>query len=798
MKVSLNWLSSLVDISGLSVEQIIDSVIKAGFEVEEVATLGYGTNLVVGKVIECHDHPDSDHLHVTKTDIGTEVLDIVCGAPNCREGLKVIVAQVGAKLMGGDIKASKIRGVASNGMLCSLLELNVKKEMLPENSPSHTGIEELGDEFEVGETDILKKLGYEDTILDLATYANRPDTISMYGMAKEIAAILDRPCKLPEFAGAANIGGPTKLTVNSESANCPHFLAKVVNSVKIKESPDWMKHHLISNGVKAINILVDISNYVMLETGQPMHFYDLRSNPNLNITVKDDMDVAYTALDGVEYNIQKGDMMITSDNQPIGIAGIMGGDNTKILDDTTGLIIECALFDYAQIRRTANRLGLQTEAAMRYAKGLDPLAQQKALDRAVQLLIEYADATGFEETVEYGKANYEPYTVSETLSHLNALIGKEYKMEEVVDVLRRLDFKPEVNGDEIISHIPSYRSTDIKIREDIDEEVVRLTDFNDLKTTLPYMKATVGKLTPRQALRRRIERMLVNASLNEVVNYTLVDQKYKDESLLPSGEAIALLSPLSDARKYLRTSLMNSLLENLAYNLDHSASDVNLFELSKIYTEGKVEERLGVLLYGNLEESKLLHQSVKADFYVLKGLIMEIFDRCGFDKARVQVTENTMDTVHYHPYQSCLVSIDRKFVGILGKIHPTYASKFKVKDVYYAEIMLDELDGLKAAKIKAPVLSKYPSISRDISIILKDEVKAEELLKVAKKAGGQLVKSVEVFDVYKGEHIEKGYKSVSISIVYENKEKTLKVEDIDVPHNKILEELNKHYGANQR
>lgn len=798
MKVSLKWLSSLVDLKGITTEEIIDKVIKAGFEVEEIDELGYASNIVVGEVLECEPHPDSDHLHVTKVNIGDEVLDIVCGAPNCRKGLKVIVALNGCELKGGTIKPSKIRGVASNGMLCSLLELNVKKELLPANSPSHNGIEELGDEFKVGDKDILERLGYKDTILDLATYANRPDTVSMFGMAKEMAAILDRKCTLPDFDGSANVGNKGNFVVDSKSTNCTHFLAKVVNNVTIKESPSWMKEYLISNGVKAINNLVDISNFVMLETGQPLHFYDLRSNPNRNITVRDDLDEEYTALDGVTYKLEKGDMVITNDGKASGIAGIMGGDNTKILDDTTGLIIEAALFDHAQIRRTANRLGLQTEAAMRFSKGLEPLAQQKAMDRAVQLLIEYADAKDLEETVEYGKSDYVPYTVSETLTHLNALIGKKYEMNEVVDVLRRLDFKPEVKGDEIISHIPSYRATDIKIREDIDEEVVRLTNFDDLKTTLPYMEATVGKLTDRQALRRRIEGYLTNAGLNDTVSYTLVNSNYIEDSLLPSGKAIELASPLSDARKYIRSSLMNSMLETLSYNIDHSIDDVNLFEMSKVYTASSTEERLGIVLYGNLIESKVKHLSVKADFYVLKGLILGLLDKNGFDKARVQISENDKDTTHFHPYQSCLISIDKKLVGIFGKLHPTYASKFKLKDVYYAELILDAIEELTPAKIKAPVINKYPSISRDISIVVKDDVKADEVIKMVKKAGGQLVKAVSVFDVYKGEHIEKDYKSLSLNIVYEDKEKTLKIEDIEAPSKKILDELTKHYSAIQR
>ena len=798
MLLSLNWLKDYIDISDLTLEQILDQMVKCGFEVESVEKMGEGTNLIVGEVIECRDHPDSDHLHVTKVNIGNEVLDIVCGAPNCRQGLKVIVAQIGAKLPGGEIKAGKIRGEASNGMLCSLKELGISEDQLPIDSPSKKGIEELDDRFNIGDTDILSKLGYDDVILDVSIYANRPDCLSMFAMAKEMGAILSKKVTLPEFDGKANIGDKTNFKLSSESKNCTHFLAKVVNNVTIKQSPEWLQNHLKSNGIKCINNLVDISNLVMLETGQPLHFYDLRSNPAKEITVKDDYEGTYTALDGIEYKIEKGDLMITSEGKPIGIAGIMGGDNTKILEDTTGLIIEAACFDHAQIRRTSNRLGLQTEAAARFSKGLEPLAQNKAMDRAVQLLIELADASGLEETVEYGKADYEPYVIEETLSHLNALIGQDYTMDDAVDVMKRLSFDVKVDGDKFITSIPSYRATDLKIREDIDEEIVRLTDFDTLKSTLPLMPQTVGKLTNIQSMRRTIRDILTTNGLYDIVNYTLVDEKYIKDACMPCGDAIALISPLSDARKYIRTSLMNSILEALSYNLDRNNENVNLFEISKVYGKDVEQERLGIVLQGSLIDEKVKHISVKSDFYVLKGLLLQLLSKLGFEQGRVQIKENNIDTKHFHPYQSAIIVIDNKTLGIFGKIHPNYSKSKKLPDVYYGELIISELADAKASKVKAPVVNKYPSVSRDISIVVKDETKASDLITAIKKAGGSIIKNVEVFDVYQGEHISEGYKSISLNIVYEDKEKTLKVDNVNPIHEKILNDLTAKFEATQR
>lgn len=798
MKLSLKWLSTFMDIGDLSVEQIVDQMVKCGFEVEEVIRLSQGNNLVVGKLIECKDHPDSDHLHITKVDIGSEILDIVCGAPNCREGLKVIVAKVGAELPGGEIKASMIRGAESNGMLCSLKELGIDEDLLPENSCSHNGIEELDERFEIGDTDILDKLGYNDTILDVSVYANRPDCLSMFAMAKEIGAILDRKVTLPDYEGKANIGNASSFKLTSESENCPHFLAKVVHHVQIKESPEWMKQHLRANGVKCINNLVDISNYVMLETGQPLHFYDLRSNPAMEITVRDDYEGPYTALDGVEYQIEKGDLMITSEGKPIGIAGIMGGDNTKILDDTSSLIIEAALFDHAQIRRTSNRLGLQTEAAARFSKGLEPLSQNKAVDRAVQLLIDLADAKDFEETVEYGKPDYEPYQIRETLQHLNALIGKNYTIEEAADVMRRLDFSCTTNEDSFTVDIPSYRSVDLRIPQDIDEEIVRLTDFDDLVSTLPLMPQTVGRLSNMQKMRRVIRETLTGHGMFDTVNYTLVSDKYIKEAVLAKGEAVELVSPLSDARRYVRTSLMNSLLEALTYNLAHYNDNVSLFEISKVYTKELEEERLGIIMQGNLIDNKVKHINVKNDFYVMKGILLQILSRLGFETGRISLKENDLDTVHFHPYQSAVLYLGDQVLCIFGKLHPNYLKTFKLDDVCYAEMILSVLDEASPAKVKAPVLSRYPSVSRDISLLLDEDIKASDLLAQIRKAGGKTVKKAEVFDIYQGEHIESGKKSVSLNIVYEDKEKTLKTEEVNEIHERILNDLLSHFNAVQR
>lgn len=799
MKISLNWLKEFIKLDDLSVDDIVNRIYKAGFEVENIEYIGKGTNLIVGEVLECEDHPDSDHLHVTKVNIGKEVLQIVCGAPNCRKGLKVIVAQVGAELPEITISKSTIRGVESNGMLCSLKELGVPESNLDADSKSINGIEELDFSFNVGDTDILKRLGYEDVLLDISIYANRPDCLSVFSMAKEMAAILDRKCDLPtNYIGKSKEGYNTSFKVTSNTKNCPHFLAKVVNNVVIKESPRWIKNHLKAYGIKCINNLVDISNLVMLETGQPLHFYDLRSFEQKEITVIDNYKGKYKALDGVEYDIEEGDLIISNNGKPFGIAGIMGGEESKVKDDTTAIVIESALFNNAQVRRTSNRLGLQTEAATRFSKGLEPLSQEKAMDRACDLLIKYAEAKDFEKTCIYGSNNYKPVTVCETLEHLNGLIGKNYTSKEVSNIFNRLDFKHKLNGTKFEVSIPSYR-TDISIPEDLDEEIIRLSGIDDLKSTLPLLPQTVGSLSERQKARKEIKNSLINQGIYETICYTLVDESYVNERVLQDGMSIKVLSPLSDNRTHIRNSLMHSLIETLQYNLDHFTKNVNLFELSNVYVEGREEERLGIILNGSLYDNKLVSNSLKSDFYTIKGIVLSVFESLGYSSNRFKVVKNDVDTKHFHPNASCVILLgDNNVVAILGKLHPSFISDKKLKDVYYAEVLLDNLFKNNPTKMKAKEISTYPPSPRDMSIVCKDEVSADDLIKTVKQIGGNLIKEVNIFDIFKGNNIEEGSKSVSINIVYESLKETLKSDVVNELHNKIVDELSKKYQANIR
>lgn len=792
MKVSVQWLHQYVDLTGITSEKLADMLTLAGLEVEGIEKLSNGTNLVVGQVLSCVNHPDSDHLHVCEVDLGKETVQIVCGAPNVAINQKVIVAKVGAVLPEITIKAARVRNIESNGMICSLFELGVDKKYL--STAQCEGIEVLDNSAVIGDENPLGFLGLDDSILDVKQTPNRSDFMSLWSVAKEVGAILNRPVLYPWKENAAKVGSKTTLKIISKTEKCPYFLGKIINSITVKQSPEWMKQHLLASGIKSINNVVDISNYVMLETGQPLHFYDLAKIPSHEITVIDGQKLTTKALDGIAYEIEENDLLIISDNEAIGVAGIMGGDQSKIDEDTKGIIIESALFDAVCIRNTARRLGLSTEACVRFTKGLDPLSQIKAMDRAVELLIDYADATMLEETVECGKNNYEPVQVVETLTHINTLLGTNFSSEEVMDVLTRLDFNPVMKEDHITMCIPSYR-TDILIAQDIDEEVIRMLGYSRLPTTLPNMETVAGTLNPRQKMRRNIRSMMSGFGLSETLTYTLISQKLLDRAVIPLENPISLATPMSEDRKYIRSSILPSMLECLAYNQARKIENVQLFELSYVYGQATMQEHLGIILSGVFQTTRWKKIAIPADFYCLKGMIITMLNKFGFDEKRIYIKENKINTNQFHPYRSACVYIGKELLGIFGQIHPQLAKSCDVDACMMAELNIDVLADAKAAKLKFIPLPKYPSIVRDIALVVEENLNAEEILNVIKKTGKEMIKNIEVFDVYQGEHVEVGKKSIALSITYYATDKTLTDQEVNEVHMVILSALASQINA---
>lgn len=787
MRVSYRWLNTYIDLKEITPQQLAEKLTFAGLEVEGIEPMAQAEGLVIGYIEQCEDIPDT-HLRKTQVVISEnpkEVVQIVCGAPNCRQGLKVIVALPNAKLPKGTILAKPVHGVESHGMLCALNELGVDPKYLRKEQVE--GIEELPEDAPIGCQDVLAYIGYDDTILDVSLTPNRADCSAMWNLAYEVGAILKKEVHLPSVDYQCALQ-PATLKVSSQTDKCDLFLGKIIHHLKIGPSPKWIVDCLHAYGMHSINNVVDISNLVMLETGQPLHFYNLAKIPDRTITVVDGLKTQITALDGVTFEIEPEDIMITTNGQPTGIAGIMGGEESMIDEQTTGIIIEAAHFKASQVRKSANRLNLLTEAATRFAKGIDPQAAQKAIDRSVQLLIEYAQATEIEETVQYGQVDTTLKQITETLDHCNALLGTSYTMETLKDTLTWLNFKPMVDGQTITCTIPSYR-LDIENQADIDEEIIRLNGYDSLTSTLPVMPMTVGQLTTKQSQQRLIQDTLIHQGFHQIVTYTLISQQELDDAVCGVLPPFKLAMPMSLEREYVRNSLCASVLECLQYNLAHQNTDNMLFELSSVYGQQQMQDRLAIALEGVYHDDPLHHEVQKTDFYTLKGILYLIFEKLGFHEPRLSIQENHKDTVHFHPYVSAEVYLDRQFIGIFGQVHPEYAKKYDLKQVYYAEIILDQIYQTKPAKIKYQPLEKYPSVTRDIAFVVAKEVSSQDILNAVRKAGQRIVHDSFIFDVYQGEHVQKGYKSIALRTTYQAQDHTLKEEEILLAQQAILDSL---------
>lgn len=781
MKISRKWLDRLVDVADIETVEIADTLTNAGHEVESIEPLVIGTNLVIGKVLTCENHPDSDHLHVCQVDVKDQVLQIVCGAPNVAAGQKVIVALVGAELAGLTIKESTIRGVESKGMICSLKELSLAEDYIPEESKH--GIHILDDQAIVGD-DPIAYLGLNDEILDIKQTVNRSDFMSMEAIAREVAGIFKRQLLIEEVNQDIHAGKPSQFKVDSKSEKCPRFWAKVIHKVTIKESPTWIKQALRGSGLHPINNLVDISNLVMLETGQPNHFYDYRFFDQPEITVIDDYEGTQVALDGEAYELKAGDIIISSDGQPIGIGGIKGLGNSMIQPDTSSIVIEIASFDSVQIRETSRRLNLLSDASVRYTKPMDALAPEKAMAKILHYLKLYADLQDedIEETVKYEVVKaYEPHSVSVSLKEINELLGTSISLEQVIDVFKRLNFQPHLIGDRINCKIPSYRN-DLWIKEDLIEEVIRILGYDLIESTYPHLELTADlPLTPAQVVIREIEKKATSLNLNQIMSYTLVGQeKIKGEN------PIKILSPLSENREFVRDQILPSMLETLQYNLDRKNLNQTYFELSQVYTETHSEWHLGIVGSGQLKTQTWNQAALDCNFYTMKGLIEEILGSLGINLNRLSV-KPLNNHPSFHPYQSAVVYLDNKEMGVAGVLHPMTG----IKKGMACELNLELLFEAKKAKTKFTPLQKYPVVKRDLAIVVNPEMTSEQLERTIRKAGRPLLSDVTCFDVFDLE----GQRSLAYSLSFESKDKTLSDQEVSDAMNRIIEQLEKNHKA---
>lgn len=786
--INLEWVSDYIDISDLTPKELAKKVTESDINVEKVIT-NHIDNLVIGEVVECVNHPDSDHLHICKVDIGSEVLQIVCGAPNVRVGLKAIVALVGAVLPGDfEIKKSKIRGVESNGMLCALYELGLEEK----NDETYSkGIYEGDSHLKVGEA-ALKALDLESTVLELDIHKHRNnDCYYHIGFAYIVSAILNRKVTLPDISFKEITDSVDKhFSLEVATNKCSYYLAKMVKNVTIKESPSFIKKRLIAAGMRPINNVVDISNYVMLEFGQPLHFFDY-DKLGAKVLVRDAKEEEeITTLDNKMRNLTNNDIVITDTINPVCIAGVMGGIDTEVTDNTKTILIESAIFDPVSIRNTAARLNLRSEASIRYGKGLNYEYTEMAIKRACHLLEKYADAQILSGIVKYDNIDKEPKVVTFKASEVNNLLGIEISEADMEKEMNRLGFAYTLKDQIFTVTIPNRRLDIEPNVNDIAEEIVRLYGYHNLTATLPVVSIKKGEYKGDIKYRKYISKRLRMRGLTETKTYTLVSPDMAELFDYEQKEKVVLPNPMSVDKSVVRTTIIPSLINVYNYNKARKVEDIFLYEISKTYDKNYQEEsKIAGLLKGNIVKSSW-NGNIKCDFYVVKGIVEDILNSLGFTN---RYTFIPAKLPNLHPGVSASILLDGEMLGIIGRVHPN-----TLKDeVYIFELSLNKLmRKVKPIKFKEP--AKYPSIQKDVAFLIDRSINASEIEKMIKKSSSRLLKDISVFDVYLGDNIASDKKSIAFKLTYLDDAKTLTDEEVMNDFHQMIEKVTKEFNCEIR
>lgn len=786
--ISLNWVKDYVDIENEDLHELAVKITKAGVNVEAVVDCTI-SHLVIGKVLECTMHPNSDHLHVCKVDVGSEVVQIVCGAPNVREGLNVIVALPGAVLPGNfEIKAGKIRGEESKGMLCALFELGVE-EKTEENYAK--GIHEVEESVEVG-SDANLYLGTGDVLYELDVHKHRNnDCYYHIGFAYEIASILNKKVTLPDIRHKEVPENVSDfINVSVETDKCPYYLAKCVRNVVIKESPAFIKKRLISAGMRPINNVVDISNYVMLEFGQPLHFFDKDALGNEIVVRNAKNDEKIETLDHVERVLNEKDLVITDGSKPVCIAGVMGGSNTEVEETTKTILIESAIFDAVSIRNTAARLNLKSEASIRYGKGLNYEYTEMAIERACHLLEKYADAEVLQGVVKHDIVDKVSKVVTFKTEEVNSLLGIVLSNADVKIELERLAFPYEEKENAFVVTIPRRRLDIDANVNDIAEEIGRLYGYHNLVSTLPRVPIRRGEYKGDVKIRKEISKKLRSLGLNECKTYTLTSPTMASQFCYDHKEPCVLPNPMSVDKSVIRTSILPSLLNVFDYNKARNVKDIFLYEISKTYDKEYNEEaKVAMLIKGNYLMNEWQQVYVKADFYLLKGMVSNLLDYLGFKNRYTFVKEENPDL---HPGMSAAILLDRQKIGVIGRVHPS----LKKEEVYVCELSMKALYEAKIKPVKFKEASKYPEIVKDVAFVVSNEVDSEMVKNVIRRNGKRILDDVEVFDLYP--NISLGKKSIAYKLVFKDSTRTLEEEEVMEVFHGIIENVCSTFQAELR
>ncbi|WP_226583575.1 phenylalanine--tRNA ligase subunit beta [Halobacillus litoralis] len=807
MLVSLNWLQEYIDVSNYSPDELAEIITKTGIEVESVEPVAEDIKgVVVGYVKSCEQHPNADKLNLCQVDVGTETLQIVCGAPNVAQGQKVAVATPGAVLPGNfKIKKTKLRGEESHGMICSLQELGIDEKDVPKEFAD--GIFVFPEDVEVG-ANAVSLLNLDDLIIELGLTPNRSDAMSMAGVAYEVAAAIDGTYTLAkEQVESADEKASDYISVQVEDSEAnPYYGAFVIKNIEVGPSPLWIRNRLTAAGVRPINNVVDITNYVLMEYGQPLHAFDYdRFGSSTIVTRRAEEGETMVTLDDQERKLKPEHLVITNGKEPHAIAGVMGGAESEVQDDTTTIILEAAYFSPAVVREASKDHGLRSESSTRFEKGVDPNRVERAGKRACELLQQYANGVVLDGVVAHDELDRSEKQVTVKTSIINDRLGTEITNDQMADIFRRLQFSYEQNGEEFVVSIPTRRG-DITIFEDMLEEVARIYGYDNLPFTLPEGASQAGGLTLPQQLKRRVKAYFEGAGLHETITYSLT---HKDKTaLLVSPEVqeqavspVGLAMPMSEDHAYLRLSMLPELLESLSYNVARKQEDLAYYEVGTVFISEEQEvtkQPEEVLRASGAMTGKwtnhLWQQDKKAvDFFVVKGVVEGLSEQLGLSFSYEKAKLPSM-----HPGRTAVIRSAGKTVGFVGQVHPKVQKEFGLKETYVFDVNLEELFRQYEKEETFQAIPRHPSVSRDIALVVDENVTAGAIASTITEAGAPLVKDVQVFDVYQGEHLEEGKKSLAFRLLYMDPLRTLKDQEVEEAHNQILAAVKEQHEAELR
>jgi phenylalanyl-tRNA synthetase beta chain len=793
MKISINWLKEYVDLNNEDINTLIDRMPLIGNEIEEVTKISDATNLVIGKVLEKTKHPESDHLNVCLVDMGDgEPKQIVCGAPNVDKDQKVIVAKIGAVLPGNKkIEQVTLRGVTSNGMICSLEELGIESKYIPEEEKH--GIHVLPDDAIIG-NDPLEYLDFNDTVITYELTADRGDLLSMIGMAYETGALLNKNIKLPDNnIQEINEDINSNLSLRVDTNNCSRYLTRIVKNVVIKESPNFIKSRLMAAGIRSINNVVDISNYVMLEYGQPLHFFDYDKLGNQIIVrmAKDNEEVI--TLDNEKRLLNSSDIVITNNQGIVAVAGVMGAMNTEVDNNTKNIVIESAIFNPLNVRKTSVKV-FRSQASMRYEKGIDPNISIEALNRACYLLSKYANGEILKGIIGYNNNVTLDKEITITIEKINRVLGMNLTANEISNVFNKLQFKFTLNNDTFIVKAPSRR-LDINIEEDLIEEIGRIHGYENMLGVMPITPIKPGKYSSKYLRRKIIRHKMISLGLQQVITYSLNNKENVKQFVNNDVNYIEVINPMSEDKKILRYSLLPSLLKVVEYNLARNIKDINIFELGVSYYKNNEEyieeEKLAGMMVGNYLTNLWQNKIIEVDFYLIKGLVEELFNYFGINSNRYRFARPNNLPKEFHIGRSAEIFIDNESIGYIGCINPS----INKLPIYMFEISLEKLNSKKIRGITYKEVPKYPSITKDLAFIVDKDIESIDIVNTIYSSGGSILASVNIFDIYTGNNLDANKKSLAFNLEFRDLQKTLTDSLVNDIINKIINDVKiKHNG----